>query len=512
MMPHGRSLPAAKFAARHRRLRRLLWLHAALLPLVSVVLGGHGILHDAAHGAPIVAFALISSCGTSRRLQAVSVAFGLLTASAVLVHAADGATEAHFHFFLMMSMLALYEDWLPYGIGVAFVFVHHALMGALAPAATFGHGGNALGLALIHAGFIMGAGVANVALWRANERAREMTTATLRSVRIQYEVTHVLAGAVTLDDAVPHLLRLIGERLGFSVGLFWTPEAGGRRLRASRTWHADERLAPAMREFRRSAVLECGEGIAGRAWRTGTATTSDVLAADTSERQRDVVALAGQQGAVALPIRRGDEVLGVLAFTSERSERPGAETIELLSSLSTQLALFMDRVQRADEAARFADAALTDALTGLANRRAWDASLPAQVEHADREGAPLCLALLDLDHFKDYNDTHGHQAGDELLRIAAARWRSAVRDEDVLARYGGEEFAVALPGCTLDEAVEIAERLRGRVPGGATCSIGVAVAEPGEDPSHALARADRALYAAKAAGRDRVVVAAPALV
>ena len=253
-----------------------------------------------------------------------------------------------------MSILALYEDWVPYRIGVAFVFAHHAVLGAVAPAATFGHDGNALDLALIHAGFIMGAGVANVALWRANERARAMTTATLRRVRIQYEVTHVLAGAVTLDDAVPHLLCLIA-----AARLLRRPvlDARGGRPPAAREPDVVRRRAPGPGHagVRRSAVLECGEGVAGRAWRTGTATTSDVLSADTSERTRDVVALAGQQGAVALPIRRGDEVLGVgWPSTSERSERPDAETVELLSSLSTQLALFIDRVQRADEAARFA--------------------------------------------------------------------------------------------------------------------------------------------------------------
>jgi diguanylate cyclase (GGDEF)-like protein len=147
--------------------------------------------------------------------------------------------------------------------------------------------------------------------------------------------------------------------------------------------------------------------------------------------------------------------------------------------------------------------ARTDSLTGVPNRRAWDEELPRELARAARSGQPVCVALLDLDHFKRYNDRHGHQAGDRLLKEAAAAWQAAVRKTDLVARYGGEEFAILLPDCGLADAVEIAGRLRTAQPEG-TCSLGVAQWDGREDVTTLVARADRALYAAKEAGRDRV--------
>jgi diguanylate cyclase len=138
----------------------------------------------------------------------------------------------------------------------------------------------------------------------------------------------------------------------------------------------------------------------------------------------------------------------------------------------------------------------------VANRRAWDDELPRELARAARSGQALCVTLLDLDHFKAYNDRHGHQAGDRLLKAAAAAWQAKLRKTDLLARYGGEEFAVLLPECGLDNAMEIAERLRTAQPEG-TCSIGVAAWDGHEAAAGLVARADRALYAAKEAGRDR---------
>jgi diguanylate cyclase (GGDEF)-like protein len=152
--------------------------------------------------------------------------------------------------------------------------------------------------------------------------------------------------------------------------------------------------------------------------------------------------------------------------------------------------------------------ARTDGLTGVANRRAWDEELPRELARAARSGRPVCVALLDLDHFKAYNDRHGHQAGDRLLKAAAAAWQEKLRRSDLLTRYGGEEFAVLLPDCGLADAMEIGERLRTAQPE-VTCSLGVAAWEHGEDAAQLVARADRALYAAKAAGRDRCHAAPP---
>jgi diguanylate cyclase (GGDEF)-like protein len=155
---------------------------------------------------------------------------------------------------------------------------------------------------------------------------------------------------------------------------------------------------------------------------------------------------------------------------------------------------------------RLDDLAHTDPLTGLANRRAWEDRLAAALRDAAATGAPLAVAVLDLDRFKDLNDTLGHGAGDRLLRELAAGWSGAVRGRDVLARLGGDEFALLLPDCTDQGALTLVERLRADMPAGHTCSAGVAAWRPGETAEALLARADAALYAAKAAGRDRAAV------
>jgi len=146
--------------------------------------------------------------------------------------------------------------------------------------------------------------------------------------------------------------------------------------------------------------------------------------------------------------------------------------------------------------------ASTDPLTGVANRRVWDQELARELTRAGRSGEPLCVALIDLDRFKAFNDQHGHQAGDRLLKAAGAAWLANLRKTDLLARYGGEEFGVLLPDCKLDDAMVIAERLRIAQPEG-TCSIGVAAWDGRETAAGLVARADRALYAAKAGGRNR---------
>jgi diguanylate cyclase (GGDEF)-like protein len=152
--------------------------------------------------------------------------------------------------------------------------------------------------------------------------------------------------------------------------------------------------------------------------------------------------------------------------------------------------------------------ARTDSLTLIPNRRAWDEELPREVARARRDGSGLCVAILDLDHFKAFNDMRGHQEGDLLLSRVASAWRDEVRASDFIARYGGEEFAVILRGCSLQDALPIVERVRLVMTDGQTCSVGVARWDGVEQADTLVRRADEALFEAKAAGRDRVKIAA----
>ncbi|GIG41467.1 putative bifunctional diguanylate cyclase/phosphodiesterase [Cellulomonas phragmiteti] len=154
--------------------------------------------------------------------------------------------------------------------------------------------------------------------------------------------------------------------------------------------------------------------------------------------------------------------------------------------------------------ARHASTAGVDALTGLADRRGWDAALEQAIDRRERRGVPLSLALVDIDHFKLVNDEGGHAAGDDLLRATADAWRELDVPGMVLGRRGGDEFAVLLPGVTGPEAHAVADRLCAAAPAAASC--GVAEHVEGETVAEVLRRTDTALYAAKAAGRGRTVL------
>jgi len=163
--------------------------------------------------------------------------------------------------------------------------------------------------------------------------------------------------------------------------------------------------------------------------------------------------------------------------------------------------------QRELLAARLERTARTDALTGLPNRRAWDEELEREILHAARTETPLCVALLDLDHFKQFNDMNGHPAGDSHLKDVAVVWRERLRSADLIARYGGEEFTVLLTATDLFQAEQVIEALRDSVPLEETVSAGVAEWDHSESGPELFARADAALYQAKRAGRDRTILA-----
>jgi len=164
-----------------------------------------------------------------------------------------------------------------------------------------------------------------------------------------------------------------------------------------------------------------------------------------------------------------------------------------------------------------AELAMKDVLTEAYNRRYFDRRLVEELDRCRRYGRSLGLVMLDLDHFKEVNDLHGHLFGDETLRRSVKAWASVLRSSDILARYGGEEFCVLLPETELPEASLLAERVRaatsaseieygGRV-ARITASAGVAASRPGDGPDDILRRVDEALYRAKAGGRNRVEAA-----
>ncbi|HXI33178.1 MAG TPA: diguanylate cyclase, partial [Gemmatimonadales bacterium] len=207
---------------------------------------------------------------------------------------------------------------------------------------------------------------------------------------------------------------------------------------------------------------------------------------------------------VDLPVVGGGEVTYLTEVFNDMVKRL-REGREALDAINETLRVKNEELQRLS---------LTDGLTGLDNRRQLMQTLESEAERSRRHGHSFAVVMLDVDHFKSYNDSHGHLAGDEVLTRVGALLRECTRGVDCSARYGGEEFVLVLPETGVDRAVEVAERIRARLAkegfanGRITLSAGVAqFPKDGETPESVLSSADAALYRAKGEGRDRVVLA-----
>ena len=213
------------------------------------------------------------------------------------------------------------------------------------------------------------------------------------------------------------------------------------------------------------------------------------------------------EAAVAVPlITPQGEVAGVLTAWSD-----SRITETAISSLETIGPYAATQLVHARELGTMRKRAERDPLTDLHNRRGFDEYLGGEIARFERYGRPFAVIMLDIDHFKKINDTHGHDVGDHAIKRVADLVASSLRDVDIAARYGGEEFAIILPETNLARAVEVAERIRGRVEASSTpqirltISAGVAAApESSSDGKDLVRKADAALYASKNAGRNKV--------
>ena len=260
------------------------------------------------------------------------------------------------------------------------------------------------------------------------------------------------------------------------------------------------------------------------------APSDQTIAGDFPEQLQGVIAGAKQFLATAISDNRTQiEALGEVSS----QVRPDSDPRPIIAKLVTELtkstarasaleANFVETTQELDKIRDSLKAAeqrsITDALTGLANRRALEEFFRSAQIAAMETGAPLSILMIDIDHFKKFNDSYGHQVGDQVLRLVAKVLQDSVRDVDLAARYGGEELIAVLPGADIGVCADVAERIRRRISearltrrstgqeiASVTVSIGVAQFRLAEAAEATIERCDRALYQAKRAGRNRTV-------
>lgn len=477
MLPTGDTLSCPSWKRRHRAITALLWAHLPLIVVVGTV-NGHGLAHSSMEAALVAVFALGATlAGYSIASRSVFATVGLMSCSAILTHLTGGLIEMHFHFFVMVAVVTLYQSWRPFGVAIAFVLLHHAVIGGLDAASVFNHP-SALAhpwkWAMVHALFIAGESIACLVAWRLNEDA-------LQGER---------AARGELQSAIDDLAE--AQQIARIGSWEWNTTTGS-------LWWSDENYRiygyePQSVEPTLQLALEA------------THPDDRVLMASTLERSYEDVDNFELTYRVVHP--DGTVVVVHALGHASKDGNGDVRAVGTCQDVTRQKALEEQIEHRA----------FHDALTGLANR----ALFLNRVEHAleRRDKNPTSVLFLDLDDFKSVNDSAGHAGGDELLIECGRRLKSIVRPSDTTARLGGDEFAILLEDGDAATATEIARRILDamQVPFEVDshellihASIGIAVADEGASPDDLLRDADIAMYAAKSRGKNDFDLCNPAM-
>jgi diguanylate cyclase (GGDEF)-like protein len=314
---------------------------------------------------------------------------------------------------------------------------------------------------------------------------------------------------VVPDTAALHaaIVDTMAAAVGAEIAAIAVPVAGESTLGITATRGYPSVLVEDVRQLP-------GEGIIGRAFASG----QPLLVPDLSALPNQVPRRRYRtRSYVALPIVAADGPKAVVTLTDKADGSPFDQNdLDVLAALAAPAALALVREAFRDRMRDLTHLATVDSLTGLFNRRFFETRLEQEIERQRRHVDDLALLLVDLDNFKELNDTQGHLVGDRVLREVADILSRAVRIFDVCARYGGEEFVILMPGANAETALRIAERIRRQVEqhfsagprdrAGRTVSVGVATAVPTTTRETLIAQADAALFRAKGSGKNLVCV------
>lgn len=323
-------------------------------------------------------------------------------------------------------------------------------------------------------------------------------------LQVLYEAAKAVSGTLELRTVLDSLVSVTCRAFGYENGTLFMVDAESGDLTVEAAYGHQESVL--------GTHFPAGVGIVGWVARAGTPAAVDDVHADSRYRQVD----ERTRSELAVPLIAEGKVLGVFNVESSRMAAFSTRDLRLLTTLASYAVVAIQNARLYEQAQRLA---ITDGLTELYNHRYLHESLERILERARRDFQPLGLIMLEIDHFKRYNDTYGHQSGDEALRTVAGLLRRGSRPSDFVARYGGDEFMVILPGATKTATLETAERLRRAVEAyplilgdevitTVTLSVGVATFPHDGQTVDALVEAvDRAQYIAKRSGGNKVHIA-----
>ncbi|MCX7995938.1 MAG: diguanylate cyclase, partial [candidate division WOR-3 bacterium] len=337
-----------------------------------------------------------------------------------------------------------------------------------------------------------------------NAMLYEEAVARTRELAASFTIAQSLVSTLELDDVLKKILDVICKNFGYEncAILLVDKDTNELYIRASSGY--PEYVAKNTR-----LSIDKKEGITGYVAATG----KPYYVPDVSKCPFYVMGKKTIKSEAAIPLIVRGNVIGVLDIESEKLDAFKENDIKMLSVFASQAAVAIENARLYNETKEMS---LTDSLTRIANRRHFDLILENEIKRGRGYARYVSLAMIDLDHFKDFNDKYGHLAGDQLLISIASKLKSTVRDTDLVARYGGEEFAIIFPETPNNAALKVCERVRqaiennyitlkkfGKV--GTTISVGVATyPQSAQNAQELIKKADLALYRAKKLGRNRV--------
>jgi diguanylate cyclase (GGDEF)-like protein len=339
------------------------------------------------------------------------------------------------------------------------------------------------------------------------EKRMEQLSRRMSETSTLYDVAGILTSQLALGEVLATVVRLAGELFQSAASSVRLIDESGERLELAAHAGLGE-------EYCRRGAVPLGSSAAGRAALTGEPVHVIDASRDDVYLKGELLAHEGLRSLLCLPLNVRGRRIGVMTLYHRRPRTYEPEEMRFLSTFASTVSIAVDNARLYSEQARLA---ITDGLTGLYNHKHFHEVLAAEVGRARRYSHPISLVLVDIDHFKIFNDACGHQAGDALLRTLAVIFKAAARQNDLVARYGGEEFAFVLPQTDKRQATALAKRLcraveRRRCEGeevlpGGRLTVSLGVASYPEDVAHAadlVGRADQSLYRAKNLGRNQV--------